>query len=107
MKTRSKGLKNVENNILEKEISNIMKVNDNDNVIVEHFKKTKHNFDWKNFKILDHEPSFGKRRISEMLHINIQDDPLNKKEDSQQLFKPYLHSLHKMRRKNLRTTQNS
>jgi len=34
-----------------------------------HMQKFSHSFDWDNIKILDFEPNFYKRLVSEMLHI--------------------------------------
>ena len=94
--TRSKSKnKNLNHNLVE--IEELLKVSDDDPVILKHYKNTGHNFKWDEFRILDHEPHFLKRNVSEMLHINIQEQPINKNEDSQGLFKPYLYCLHKMK----------
>ena len=56
-------------------------------VINEHFRENFHNFNWRNFKILDRENNRLKKDISEMLHINIQNKSINKQEDTLKLSK--------------------
>ena len=41
-----------------------------------------HCMDWENTKILDSERSFYKRSISEMIHIKMQTEVLNKQSDT-------------------------
>ena len=67
-------------------------------VVTQHYIDTNHNFKWNDFSILDREPSYHKRNTSEVLHINTQLNPINLKEDSQGLFKPYLSAIHKMKK---------
>jgi len=45
--------------------------------ITRHRIESHHKFDWGNIKILDQEPSYNKRLISEMIHINRQTNGLN------------------------------
>ena len=49
-----------------------------------------HDFEWNDVKILDKEPVYNKRLISEMLHIRSQTSSLNKQEDTEQLPNSYL-----------------
>jgi len=46
-----------------------------------------HEFDWDNILILDEEPSYKKRLISEMLHISQQRKGLNVQSDTDMLDK--------------------
>jgi len=47
--------------------SNIKLISSKHSVITEHILKYSYTFDWKNIKILDSEPNFYKRSISEMI----------------------------------------
>ena len=97
--TRSKNKKQATNNeSIALPVNNTATKKNNVKVITEHHKKTGHTFAWKDYKILDREPNFHKRRTSEALYINLQLNPINEKEDSQNLYKPYLCSIHKMKR---------
>jgi len=49
-----------------------------------------HEFDWDNILILDEEPSYKKRLISEMLHISQQCNGLNVQSDTDLLDKSYI-----------------
>ena len=69
-------------------------------VIFQHCNSGKHNFDWKNFKILNSERNRTKRDISEMLQIKIQKQPINKQEDTQKLSCIYTNTLQKFKRTN-------
>ena len=71
---------------------------DEEKVVTQHYIDNKHNFKWDNFSILDREPNYHKRNTSEVLHINTQLNPINLKEDSQSLFKPYLSVIHRMKK---------
>jgi len=42
-----------------------------------------HTFDWKNTQILDTEPNYFKRLISEMLHIKEQPNGINTQTDTE------------------------
>ena len=50
-----------------------------------------HNINWDKISILDNEQNLYKRHISKMLHIQLQDRPLNKKCDTNSLQKSYKH----------------
>ena len=54
-------------------------------MISEHRLQQNHSFDWENPKILDYEPNYFKRLISEMIHINEQKNRLNLKTDTELL----------------------
>lgn len=60
-----------------------------DSVIAQHRINFEHDFDWDNFDIIDREPSLKKRLISEMIHINLQKNALNKKDDTMNLNSRY------------------
>lgn len=47
----------------------VRKNSGNLSIISCHRLETSHEFDWENTKILDHEQSYNKRLISEMIHI--------------------------------------
>lgn len=49
-----------------------------------------HEFDWENIKILDIDPSFSRRCISEMIHIMRQENSLNVQSDTVNFDKVYL-----------------
>lgn len=66
-------------------------------VIYEHNTTNKHNFNWDNFEILDHEKNMNRRLVSEMIHINLQDKSINKIEDKNKLNKIYTQFFHKMK----------
>ena len=65
-------------------------------VITKHRITNDHDFDWKNVEILDKEPSFVKRSISEMLHIKKQEKGLNKQSDTELLPDVYLPILERI-----------
>lgn len=48
-----------------------------------------HNFNWQDVKILDNEPSYSKRLISEMVHVKRQKQGLNKQVETESLPEPY------------------
>ena len=64
------------------------KTTSEDNVVLTHFKKTRYNFSWPKFRILDHESNYHKRNTSEVLYINIYKNTINEQGDSEKLFKP-------------------
>ena len=49
----------------------------------------KHEFDWENTQILDREPSYFKRSLSEMIHINSDINTINNKRDIETLDNTY------------------
>ena len=55
-----------------------------------------HEFNWDKIKILDKEPNYDKRLISEMIHISACKHSINKKTDTQNLHTPYISLLHKI-----------
>jgi len=48
-----------------------------------------HSFDWNNVKIVDSEPNYNKRLISEMLHIGEQSNGINSQKDTEFLDDSY------------------
>jgi len=69
--------------------SNINRVSSSHSVITEHH-LTGHDFTWNNVQILDEEPSYIKRHISEMLHIKQQKNGINLQDDTRLLDNSYL-----------------
>jgi len=62
-------------------------------VITEHIINYNHTFDWENTKILDYEPRFYKRIVSEMIHIKEQKISLNLNSDTELLDDTYFDIL--------------
>jgi len=58
-------------------------------VITEHILKYSHSFDWEKIEILDTEPNFFKRSVSEMLHIKEQLNGINAQKDTDLLDEAY------------------
>jgi len=65
-------------------------------VITEHSIKYNHSFDWDNTKIMDHEPRYFKRIVSEMIHIKEQKFSLNLNNDTELLDESYFNILHEL-----------
>jgi len=61
-------------------------------VISEHRLQSEHDFDWSNTKILDNERYIGKRLMSEMLNIKMQENGLNLKSDTEFLYCLHEHN---------------
>ncbi|XP_043478403.1 uncharacterized protein LOC122508871 [Leptopilina heterotoma] len=80
---------------LQTRINEHKKVNDN-SVVYRHRLNFNHDFDWENTKILDNEPNFKKRRISEMIHIKTNHSTINRKEDIFTLNKTFFPLLRRM-----------
>ncbi|KYN28332.1 hypothetical protein ALC57_02245 [Trachymyrmex cornetzi] len=59
-------------------------------VVSQHRIDCNHDMDWQNIKILDSEPFFYKRAISEMIHIKKQEKGLNDQKDTDKLPMNYL-----------------
>jgi len=74
-------------------IKNVGFVESKHSVITKHILEFNHRFDWKNVKIMDLEPHYYKRLISEMLYIKIQDNGLNSVEDIECLNSSYFNIL--------------
>ena len=60
-----------------------------DSVVTSHIQVLKHNFDWQNTKILDIEPDYYKRSLSEMLFINSDKNNINLHDDVTKLNRIY------------------
>lgn len=56
-----------------------------------------HSFNFENVKVIDREPNYKKRKISEMLHIKCNDFTINMKEDIQFLSNTYFPLLSKLK----------
>jgi len=75
--------------------SNLDNPSANLTVVSEH-RLTGHEFDWNNVSILDNEPHYTKRLVSEMLHIKHQSNSINIKEDTDLLDSSYFPILKKL-----------
>jgi len=62
-------------------------------VITQHILNYNHSFNWQDIKILDTEPNYNKRLISEMLHIKEQANGINLKKDTEFLDQSYFNLL--------------
>jgi len=62
-------------------------------VISEHILSCNYSFDWNQVKILDTEPNYNKRLISEMLHIKEQFNSINSQKDTEFLNDAYFSLL--------------
>ena len=66
-------------------------------VVTKHFIDTRHEFNFKDFELLDIEPFFHKRSVSEMFHIKLQPNAINEIKDTQKLFPSYGSVIHKLK----------
>ncbi|XP_018398305.1 PREDICTED: uncharacterized protein LOC108776248 [Cyphomyrmex costatus] len=65
-------------------------------VLTNHILQCNHEFDWNNTKIMDYEPNYNKRLISETLHIKEQLNGINLKKDTESLDDVYVHLLERI-----------
>ncbi|KYN08181.1 hypothetical protein ALC62_00836 [Cyphomyrmex costatus] len=70
-------------------ISDINKRTGSPSVITDHCINYDHNINWNDIKILDSEPSYNKRLVSEMIHIKRQKQGINKQNDTDSLSDTY------------------
>ncbi|KYM95692.1 hypothetical protein ALC62_13658 [Cyphomyrmex costatus] len=75
---------------------NITVAMDREDYTYEHRLKYGHDFQWDNIKILDEEPCYRKRLISEMLHIKRQKNSLNLQTDTEGLHDAYVPIINKV-----------
>jgi len=80
-------------NKLKQELKNIETIWTRHSVIIDHILNHQHTFDWNNIKIMDLEPNYNKRLISEMLHIKEQKNSINSQKDIELLDEPYFYLL--------------
>ncbi|KYN23497.1 hypothetical protein ALC57_04081, partial [Trachymyrmex cornetzi] len=73
--------------------NDIRKTNSNHSVITEHRLNFNHDFDWDNVEIMDNERFLYKRRIAEMVHIQLQKNGLNSQSDTEFLHHAYISIL--------------
>jgi len=59
-------------------------------VISDHRLEFNHEFEWEKINILDTEPSWKKRIVSEMIHIKKQQSGINKQSDTEFFPRNYL-----------------
>jgi len=57
-----------------------------------------HEFDWESINILDSEPSWYKRIVSEMIHIKMQSHGINKQSDTEILSDSYAPIIQHLKR---------
>ena len=65
-------------------------------VITEHKINFQHEFDWDNIEILDHEPNYHKRLVSEMIHIKRQKNSINMQTDTESLHQSYFNVIERL-----------
>jgi len=70
--------------------SDIKKKSGNLSVVSKHILENNHEMDWSEVAILDKEPSYAKRIISEMIYIKRQHRGINKQSDTELLSDTYL-----------------
>jgi len=70
-------------------VNNIKLDESRHSVITQHILNYNHSFNWQDIKILDSEPNYNKRLISEMLHIEEQANGINLKKDTEFLDQSY------------------
>jgi len=71
-------------------VININKKSRSLSVISNHRLENNHEMNWNDVKIMDNEPFYGKKLISEMIHIKEQPYGLNKQSDTDLLSDTYL-----------------
>jgi len=76
---------------IEEHRSHIKRITNQSSVITEHRVKYGHDFDWNNVEILDKEPHYNKRLISEMIYIKKQTNSLNLQLDTERLNSIYFN----------------
>ena len=74
--------------------NNISHLSQQISVVSEHRLEKNHDFGWNDVKILDIEPNWKKRLISEMIHIKTNPSNINKRQDTEGL-NPLYDSLFK------------
>jgi len=66
---------------INKHVKNIKDKESKHSVISKHMLENNYSFDWQNIKILDFEPNYYKRIVSEVIHIKTQGNGLNSVDD--------------------------
>jgi len=84
------------NTRIKEHINNVRLDPSKHSVVSEHIKNLNHTFDWEKVEILDTEPHFHKRIISEMIHIKEQKNGVNCKKDTEMLDGSYFNILHEL-----------
>lgn len=80
-----------------KEHQYYVKKNKKTSVLATHSNKCNHTFNFENVEVIDEEPNWHMRITSEMLHIHLQDAPLNCKEDTENLHSSYMYVLNTLK----------
>ena len=68
----------------------------NRSVITDHRLNFGHDFAWDGVEILDNEPVFNKKSISEMLFINRQENSINFQTDTAGLHQSYISLINRL-----------
>jgi len=76
---------------IEEHRSHIRRNTSQSSIITEHRVKFGHVFDWDNVEILDKEPHYNKRLVSEMIYIKKQTNSLNLQLDTKRLNSFYFN----------------
>jgi len=77
--------------------NDINKKSSKHSVITEHRLELNHEFDWENPTILDKEKFYYRRLTSEMIHIKLQNNPINLQSDTECLHYVYIDILKKLK----------
>jgi len=78
-------------------LKNIIKLDpQKHSIITDHILEFDHTIDWKSVKIIDFEPYYYKRLISEMIHIREQKNGLNLKKDTELSDESYFDILDRL-----------
>jgi len=77
--------------------NDINKKSSKHSVITEHRLELNHEIDWENPTILDKEKFYYRRLTSEMIHIKLQNNPLNLQSDTECLHYVYIDILKKLK----------
>ena len=65
-------------------------------VLPAHCHNNNHSMNWRAIKILDFEPHWYRRRVSEMINIHLQDSKINKNKDTKSLHNSYINVIDKL-----------
>lgn len=66
-------------------------------VLYNHCREYTHNIDWQSVSILDRENVWLPRLVSEMVHIHLQEFPLNRIDDTKMLARQYTQLMYKLK----------
>src|SRR5436190_18793427 len=78
--------------------NHIKRKNPTKSVVTEHRIDLRHDFDWDNIEVLDHEPIYHKRLVSEMLYIKRQKNSINLQTDIEGLHHSYFTAIDNLKK---------